>query len=144
MFARFAEDGRSSGFSRPVRETSNLEPGTLARPGIYVVSHFDPAHTTPHEVLIKRGSRLPHCKFCRGGRFSLKSAKPQTIEESFFFSNEAMALVSRLRAAETEVLARIERSQDLLKESRQTLDKIRAVQQRAGDSFQWTSSTAPK
>jgi hypothetical protein len=134
MLAKFAVDGRSPKVSRSHGESSNLPPGIMALPGIYVVSHYDPAHTTPHEVLIRSNLRLPSCKFCKGVRFSLKSSPPERIEESFFFSNEAMVLVSRLRGAGQEVLVRIQKSQDLLKESKQTLDKIRLVQQRNSDS----------
>jgi hypothetical protein len=62
---------------------SNLSAGSLAEPGIYVVSHR--VHVVPHEVIIRRPMILPHCKVCGDVRFSWKCSLPQDIEESDFF-----------------------------------------------------------
>jgi hypothetical protein len=68
--------------------TANLRPGTLApATGIYVVSHREPAHAQPHEVLIPAGAILPGCKACSDVRFSLKAYAPQPIEENEFFKD---------------------------------------------------------
>jgi hypothetical protein len=62
---------------------SNLSSGSLARPGIYVVSHR--VHAVPHQVIIRRRMILPDCKTCGNVRFSRQCSLPQDIEESDFF-----------------------------------------------------------
>jgi hypothetical protein len=62
---------------------SNLSAGSLAEPGIYVVSHR--VHAVPHAVFIRRPMILPHCKICGDVRFSWQCSLPQDIEESDFF-----------------------------------------------------------
>ena len=66
---------------------SNLPAGSLAEPGIYVVSHLGPVPVALHEVIIRRPMILPHCKICSNVRFSRKYSLPQDIEESDFFSD---------------------------------------------------------
>jgi hypothetical protein len=71
-------------------QTSNLPAGVEAPGlGIYVVSHFDPAHTQPHEVLITKPMVLPKCSQCNDVRFSLRCSIPPRIEESSFFDSVA-------------------------------------------------------
>jgi hypothetical protein len=67
----------------PHSNYSNLSAGSLAEPGIYVVSHR--VHVVPHEVIIRRPMILPHCKICGNVRYSWKCSLPQDIEESDFF-----------------------------------------------------------
>jgi hypothetical protein len=69
--------------------TCNLAAGTVApMAGIYVVSHRDPPHAAPHEVLITVPMMiLPKCKACTDVRFSLKSRPPIPIEDHAFFSH---------------------------------------------------------
>jgi hypothetical protein len=71
-----ASDSRYSNYS-------NLSAGSLAEPGIYVVSHR--VHAVPHEVIIRRSMILPHCKICGNVRYSWKCSLPQDIEENDFF-----------------------------------------------------------
>jgi hypothetical protein len=67
-------------------ETANLLAGTLApATGIYVVTHREPAHAVPHDVLIPAAMILPKCKRCIGVRFSLRSLATPPIEENEFF-----------------------------------------------------------
>jgi hypothetical protein len=42
---------------------SNLPAGSLAEPGIYVVSHLGPVHVAPHEVIIRRPMILPTVRY---------------------------------------------------------------------------------
>ena len=68
--------------------------------GIYVVSHYKPTHTLPHEVLIATPMILPTCNACSNAdprrsadhngtqRFSLRSLSPEPIEDSEFFCNK--------------------------------------------------------
>jgi hypothetical protein len=56
--------------------------------GIYVVSHHQPAHTMPHDVLIRGGMLLPKCRLCADVRFSLRAAMSQPIEENEFFLDD--------------------------------------------------------
>jgi hypothetical protein len=66
--------------------TANLPAGrTAPATGIYVVSHREPAHAQPHEVLISASTILPKCNECENVRFSLRSYAPQPLEESEFF-----------------------------------------------------------
>jgi hypothetical protein len=55
---------------RASRRDADLSAGVLARPGIYVVRHYDPIHALPHEILISTATILPECNACRGVRFS--------------------------------------------------------------------------
>jgi hypothetical protein len=67
-------------------KTANLLPGTGApATGIYVVTHRDPAHAQPHEVLIPAETPLPDCRLCSGVTFSLKAYAPQPYAENEFF-----------------------------------------------------------
>ena len=73
--------------------TANMPAGQEApATGIYVVSHFQPAHAIPHEVLIPGGTILPKCRVCAGVRFNLRALAPQPIEENEFFTKESEPL----------------------------------------------------
>ena len=66
--------------------TANLPAGTPApSTGIYVVTHGQPPHAQPHEVVVSELMTLPECQYCQDVRFSLKSYLIQPIEESEFF-----------------------------------------------------------
>jgi hypothetical protein len=64
-----------------------FEPGTLAPPGIYVVTHRKPAHALPHELVIVKTIALPRCSACEGVHFSRKCNLPLPIEQSEFFGH---------------------------------------------------------
>jgi hypothetical protein len=83
QFARYVETlARVPG----TPQTANLPAGTIAPSiGIYVVSHYEPPHAQPHEVLIPEFMTLPRCRLCNGVRFSLKSAVPVRIQDHDFF-----------------------------------------------------------
>jgi hypothetical protein len=69
-----------------IEETANLSAGTkVPFAGIYLVSHYDPPHASPHEVLISVLEILPECTTCAGVRFSLRSRKTEPIEDNEFF-----------------------------------------------------------
>jgi len=72
-------------------QTPVFEPGRLAPPGIYVVTHRKPAHVVPHELAIVRATALPKCNACEGVHFSRKSDLPPVLEQSEFFGNSAGA-----------------------------------------------------
>jgi hypothetical protein len=103
-------------------ERSNLRAGSLASPGIYVVSHFDPAHAIPHEIVIGAEVTLPRCQLCSDVRFSWKCLPPQKIEEIAFFNSEPVDLVAHLRNAAAEVNKMIQASRELIRRSKQFLD----------------------
>ena len=64
---------------------ANLPAGTVVSTvGIYVVSHDNPPHTSPHEVPIAIPMILPKCKVCADVRFSLKTSFPERITENLF------------------------------------------------------------
>jgi hypothetical protein len=67
----------------------NMPPGILAPPGIYVATHWNPAHTGPHELRIAAPMVLPECNICRRVRFSRKCDITAPIEEYEFFSGAA-------------------------------------------------------
>ncbi len=66
-------------------ETTNLPSGTRVPSGIYVVSHYAPAHAPPHEVLIPATMILPGCNVCAGVRFSLQTMAVPIAEHKFFW-----------------------------------------------------------
>ena len=67
-------------------QTSNLHAGAqVTVPGIYVVSHNNPAHSSLHEVLIAAPMALPKCKLCEDVRFSFRCALITLIEDNEFF-----------------------------------------------------------
>jgi hypothetical protein len=67
-------------------QLSNLRPGDdVPLAGIYVVSHNQPPHAAPHEVLISKLAILPRCKNCLRVRFSFRCPPTQPIEENEFF-----------------------------------------------------------
>jgi hypothetical protein len=103
-------------------EQSNLRAGSLASPGIYVVSHFDPVHATPHEIVIEMEMTLPRCKLCSDVRFGWKCLPPQKIEENAFFNSELFDLVAHLRSAAVEVKKMAQASRQLIRHSKQFLD----------------------
>ena len=70
--------------SRHSDKTTDLAPGTRAPSGIYVVSHRDPSHASPHEVMVPVPTILPMCNACAGVRFS-RSLLPVPIGEHKFF-----------------------------------------------------------
>ena len=65
--------------------TSAILPGALAPPGIYLVSHHSPSHTTPHEITISAPMILPECNGCAGVHFSRKGSSPMPIADCEFF-----------------------------------------------------------
>src|SRR5262249_8597499 len=71
------------------RAMHNLPADTVvSTAGIYVVSHDEPAHNPPHEVLVAIPMILPKCKICDNVRFSLKTELPERITENPFFRPE--------------------------------------------------------
>jgi hypothetical protein len=103
---------------------SNLLAGSLAEPGIYVVSHLDPVHVAPHEVIIRRPRILPRCKTCSNVRFSRKRLLPQDIEESDFFFDVnplPISLAAHVLADVAEMRLQAQQSRDLIRQSRQFL-----------------------
>jgi hypothetical protein len=111
-------------------ESPNLPAGSLASPGLYVVSHLDPAHDAPHEIVIRTEMILPHCKMCGGVRFRWKCSAPQMIEDSAFFNSEPLDLAARLRSAALEVHKMAQDSRHLIQYSKQflaTWDSARRV-----------------
>jgi hypothetical protein len=65
---------------------SNLPAGAQApMPGIYVVSHYQPSHAMPHEIMIPTTMILPKCRDCVGVRFSFRSPPIELIGENEFF-----------------------------------------------------------
>jgi hypothetical protein len=66
-------------------EGSDLRPGAKVRAGVYVVSHREPAHAQPHQVLIAVPMVLPGCRECNDVRFSFKERLPTPLQEHEFF-----------------------------------------------------------
>jgi hypothetical protein len=67
-------------------QTDNLTAGMTAfHAGVYVVSHANPSHAAPHEVLIAYRIKLPGCNACAGARFSFKAPQPELIRDNEFF-----------------------------------------------------------
>jgi hypothetical protein len=106
---------------RAGQPTAHLAAGELAPPGIYVVSHFGPAHTVAHEVLVTTWMNLPQCLSCSGIRFSLKCRIPERIEESAFFGLELLLessiLAAHLRDATEEVRSTVTNTREFLARS---------------------------
>jgi hypothetical protein len=103
---------------------SNLAPGSWAEPGIYVASHLGPVHALVHEIIIRRPMILPHFKTCGDARFSRKCSLPQDIEASdLFFNVNAIpsGLPTDVLVYTTEVRFQVQRSNDLIRQSRQLL-----------------------
>ena len=98
-----------------------LGAGVLVPPGIYVVSHFTPIHTTPHEILITTWTILPTCNLCHGVRFSFKCTPTEKLEENEFFGPDSMVLAAHLRSDAEEVRRLIADSRSLLAQSRHFL-----------------------
>ena len=119
--ARVEEKVLMSQISYSPPERSNLPAGSLASPGIYIVSHFDPAHATPHEIVIEAEIILPRCKFCSNVRFSWKCLPAQKIEENAFFTSRPIDLAARLRSVAAEVDRMTQASLQLIRNSKQFL-----------------------
>ena len=83
--------------------TCDLPAGHQAEPGIYVVSHHEPAHIVPHEVLVEEPILLPACRLCANVRYSLKSALPQRINEHQMLWSVSEETIARLRTMAAEV-----------------------------------------
>ena len=67
-------------------QTTRLPAGANAlHTGVYVVSHNNPPHTSPHEVSIVAPMILPKCHLCDDVRFSLKGLFAERIQKSEFF-----------------------------------------------------------
>ena len=64
---------------------SDLLSGTIAMPGIYVVTHRNTAHDAPHLVLILEQRVLPKCNHCRDVFFTLERPLIQLIDDCEFF-----------------------------------------------------------
>ncbi|HEV3110314.1 MAG TPA: hypothetical protein VGY99_07450 [Candidatus Binataceae bacterium] len=71
--------------------TKGIPPGAVAAPGIYVVVHREPAHTTPHEVTISAPIVLPECSDCAGVRFNRKCSSPIPVEDCECFQSPTTA-----------------------------------------------------
>jgi hypothetical protein len=59
--------------------------------GIYVVTHRNPPHALPHEVLIAAPSVLPRCKTCADVRFSLMRLPVEAIHENEHFRDVVLS-----------------------------------------------------
>jgi hypothetical protein len=59
--------------------------------GIYVVTHRNPPHALPHEVLIAAPSVLPRCKTCADVRFSLMRLPVEAIHENEHFRDGVLS-----------------------------------------------------
>jgi hypothetical protein len=69
------------------QKTSDLPAGAECPvTGIYVVTHRNPTHAGPHEVLIATPAVLPRCKICASVRFSLMRLPVEAIHENEFFA----------------------------------------------------------
>jgi len=102
-------------------ERLNLPAGSIASPGIYIVSHLDPTHATPHEIVIGTEMTLPRCQLCSNVRFSWKCLPPQKIEENAFFNPEPIDLAAHLRSAAVDVDKMTQASRQLIRRSKQFL-----------------------
>jgi hypothetical protein len=96
---------------------SNMRPGDFCASGIYVVSHRNPDHAVPHEILIASDRVLPRCSDCDEVRFSFKCALTARIEDSRFFGFESVAFAVRVRMEAQELRNCAERSRELLAKS---------------------------
>jgi hypothetical protein len=105
----------------PSLNTSDLRVGFYAEPGIYVVTHHNPAHAVPHEVIIEEPTLLPPCRFCDDVRFSLKST-PERIAENYMFSSVPHKLSVRILDMAAELRACTDASVLKVLESRHLLD----------------------
>lgn len=111
--------------SEKLRAGPNLQPGLFVSPGVYVVSHHNPSHTVPHEILITTPTKLPECNRCHGVRFSFKCQVPEKIEECEFLGLEAVVLISQMRRDAEELHERATRSRSLLVESEHFLAELK-------------------
>ena len=59
--------------------------------GIYAVTHRNPPHALPHEVLIAAPSVLPRCKTCADVRFSLMRLPVEAIHENEHFRDAVLS-----------------------------------------------------
>jgi len=100
---------------------SNLPAGSLASPGIYIVSHIDPIHPTPHEIVIGAEMTLPRCTLCSNVRFGWKCCLPQKIEENAFFNPEPIDLAAHVRSVTADVNKMTQTSRQLIRRSKQFL-----------------------
>jgi hypothetical protein len=66
--------------------------------GIYVVSHHDPEHAPPHEVLIVAPFIFPKCKICADVRFSLMRLPVEVIHENQFLRGQSKRIAAKSRA----------------------------------------------
>jgi hypothetical protein len=105
----------------PSLNTSDLRVGFYAEPGIYVVTHHDPAHAVPHEVIIEEPMSLPQCRFCEDVRFSLKST-PERITENYMFASVPHELSLRILDMAAELRASTDASVLRVLESRHILE----------------------
>lgn len=104
-------------------KTWNLPAGTYAQPGIYVVSHHEPAHIPPHEIAVAEPTLLPACRLCADVRFSMKSPMPESIAENHLFWPVSHQLSVRAREMAAELRALIENSHLRVLESREFLHR---------------------
>ena len=106
--------------------TSDLRVGFYAEPGVYLVSHHNPAHAVPHEVFIEEPTLLPPCRFCDDVRFSLKS-DPERITENYMFSSVSHDLSVRILNMAAELRAAADASVLRVLESRHVLDGYNCI-----------------
>jgi hypothetical protein len=105
----------------PMTGKKNLPAGSWALTGVYVVSHFEPTHAIPHEIVVRTETALPQCKLCRNVRFSWKCSATQLIEENAFFKSEPRELVTHLRSEAAKVRQMTQKSRNFISNSRQFL-----------------------
>ena len=116
-------EGHQNGRSRPHSAYSHLPAGAFAPAGIYVVSHLDPIHTLPHEILVLTPRLLPSCNHCAGVRFSLKSACPQTVDDNENFALEGDLIVTHAWELVAELRELMAKSRERIAHSRQFLER---------------------
>ena len=105
----------------PSLNTTDLRVGFYAEPGVYVVSHHDPAHAVPHEVVIEETMLLPQCRFCDDVRFTLKT-DPECITKSYMFASVSHEVSVRILDMAAELRACTDASVLKVLESRHILD----------------------
>jgi len=86
-----AEVKRDAPLREPINANAmtNAPPGTIAFPGIYVVTHSLPEHTPPHQATITSTMALPTCNMCVGVRFSRMYDLPVPLQQFDYFRGPA-------------------------------------------------------